>query len=99
MRHPNNGVCEVRDTTDYYFDEKDGDIAEIRDTNEYYSYDNQIDQWYRCVRLYKINIFQNSFLFFGYSFNNDLEYTLTDYSDSEEEKKKVVYTTVQGLLC
>ena len=44
MRHPNNGVCEVRDTTDYYFDEKDGDIAEIRDTNEYYSYDNQIDQ-------------------------------------------------------
>ena len=36
-----NGVCEVRDTTDYYFDEKDGDIAEIKDTNEYYSYDDQ----------------------------------------------------------
>ena len=32
-------ICEVKDSTDYYFDDNPEDIAEITDVNEYYSND------------------------------------------------------------
>jgi hypothetical protein len=34
-----DGVCEVNDVTDYYFDEDNQDTAEITDVNEYYNSD------------------------------------------------------------
>ena len=34
-----DGVCEVKDITDYYFDEDNEDTAEITDVNDYYNSD------------------------------------------------------------
>ena len=34
-----DGVCEVKDITDYYFDEDNEDTAEITDVNHYYNSD------------------------------------------------------------
>ena len=37
-----DGCCEVKDNTDYYFDDDLDDMAEVSDTNDYYSIGNQI---------------------------------------------------------